>query len=135
MYIFDKQHKLDCSITNPRFVFVVASFIESINICLRLIDQGEVGLAAWAFSEAYEKFFPKDPPNLNQLEGANIFIGEYNSQFGKMYFDLLELWIDIQDERVADLTGDNIKINPRGLKNILLRAKASLGLILKVLED
>jgi hypothetical protein len=128
--IFDQNNKLNCSSSNPNFIIIVASLLQSTYICLRLIELNEIRTASWTFSEAYEKYFPAEPSNLDQLKEAKVFVGDFSSAFSEIYFDLLELWKDIQDERIADLTGENIEINPVGLKNILSGAKEKLERIL-----
>ncbi len=129
--VFDDKNKLDCSLSNPKFVFVLASLVQAFHICKNLIKRNDAKLASWIFSESYEKFFPIEPSNLDELADSDIFLGDHKVQFSETYFKLLDLWKDLQSERIADLTGDDIKIDPVGFEKILETARGNLESILQ----
>lgn len=133
--IFDQKNKLNCAPSNPKFIIAVASLLQSIYTCLYLIERDEIKLASRIFSDTYQRYFPAEPSNLDKLKEVEVFVGEFGNEFAETYFELLELWKDIQDERIADLTGENIEINPIGLKNILSTSKEKLELILKKISE
>ena len=128
---FDSKNKMNCSLTNSKFVFVISTLWQSITDSLYLIKKKGITSAVEILSNTFQQFFPKEPPGLNHLRESNIFYGEFKDQFSAIYFDLLGLWKDLQEERIADISGENIKINPVGLEKILLDSREKLETVLK----
>lgn len=130
--IFDNKNKLECSKTNPKFIFLLATIrqvlLDSLSPHIKTLNHGAKDL----FSSNFEKYFPLEPSNLDQLKKENVFYGEYSIQFSDIYFELIDLWTTIQDERVAELSGSKINIDLGSFKKIV---SDKLGKLNDIVED
>jgi len=132
MDIFDKNNKLDCSVANPNFLFLVSIYWQMLSDSILLIKEDRTELTKLVLSETVQKFFPKEPSSLNLLPEAKIFIGKHAKQFSTVYFELVELWKLIQDDSVSFLTGYEYKTDHKKLENNLSELKKELE---EILED
>lgn len=109
--VFDAKNRLDCSVSNPGFVFLLATLRQVLLDNRQLLKDGLEDEAKHIFSTTFEVYFPLEPSNLDILSEANVFYGDNAAVFSNAYFNLLELWKVIQDERVSDLTGSNVEVS------------------------
>lgn len=126
MYIFDSNNKLDCSKENPNFIFAIDVFLRLMTYAMRLIDSGDLSEAKSILSKTIETHFPKVPSSLDLLETSEVFFGEHSQEFSKIYFELLELWKNIQSDNIADLTGDGFTLTSNDILPILSQCKQGL---------
>lgn len=130
--IFDDQNKMDCSSTNPKFIFLLATLRQTLIVTKTLIDNNLVDNSKIIYSSTFGIYFPLEPSDTNQLAKANIFYGTYSNTFSEIYFNLVNLWWTIQDERVASLTESHVELSKNDFEIIISN---QLNKLEKITED
>ena len=98
---FDSKNKMNCSLTNSKFVFVISTLWQSITDSLYLIKKKEITSAVEILSNTFQQFFPKEPPGLNHLRESNIFYGEFK-ELAKTNEDFKWLWDDEDFKKLVE---------------------------------
>ncbi len=130
MNIFDTNNKLDCSKSNPNYNYIVALLWQLCTDSIYLIKTGNLNVAKLVLSKGVGGVFPKEPSNLDSLSSVGIFYGSDSTRFSKIYFDLVDLWKDIQKDGISDVSGDDFILTDETILSILSKTQSEIeGLV------
>ena len=134
MNIFDATNKLDCSKTNPSYNYAVAVLWQLCVDSIYLIKIDNLNASKLVLSKGLEGVFPKKISNLDTLESADIFFGPDCTRFSKTYFDMVDLWKDIQGDGISDVSGDDFVLSAESILSILLKSQNEIESIASILS-
>ncbi|MGI5827536.1 MAG: hypothetical protein ACOX6V_00775 [Patescibacteria group bacterium] len=95
-----------CSARNPDFKTFLNYLIQ---ILQPVIETGKeanaVDAAFQTFSTSFEKVLPENNPNLSSIDYHLLFVGEFAPECRRLYKQLLEVWINIQNHFLPEELG------------------------------
>jgi len=111
------KENFDCDFGNINFMEMVESFKILIECSIFLIEKKNFKETFLFYNYMFEKYFPENDSNLDDIDYGKMFIGKYAYEMTDIYKRLLDLWIELQnkyslsEKDILELKFDGKKIN------------------------
>jgi hypothetical protein len=114
--MFRIKDKLSCEKTNPDFFKMLIHFNILVTYTIFLIEKNSSKEIYHFYNYIFEQYFPENTPNLNNIDYKSIFTGKYAQKTIRIYKNLLELWIILQEKVRLDF--EDMSVLKKVEKNI-----------------
>lgn len=114
--MFRIKDKISCEKNNPEYFRMLIHFDTLVSYTMFLIDKNNFKEIYRFYNYMFERYFPENTPNLNNIDYKSIFTGKYAQKTIRIYKNLLELWIILQEKTILD--SDEIPALEKIQKNI-----------------
>ena len=126
---FFENNTLECDKNNPLYIQYLTSLKDLFQNVSKLVENGKLDESKETLMGKYGDSSPKIDQGRSEID--KIFFGELKDPTKEIYLRYSDIYQVLSDERVSDLTGNNIEITENRIKLFLNQEIRDIDNILK----